>query len=204
MWSRRPPVSWIIAWMCCDHEDRIGVELAYKTGPLHYLYRQFAIAQCQWNCSVCRLQEILFPVEVGDKSSSLEVLLQKNWFRYDIWLLKNSKRLKHKTKPSGNSRKQKLQNSIQLRKQVSQIVSSSVSEYDWLNNQITSVAREHKWGRRRIKHEKRFNGGKKKIVVRNQEMIYPPLISNNTFKKVLKFHCKLPRSITSIIPYQWR
>ena len=25
------------------------------------------------------------------------------------------------------------------------------------------------WGRRRIKHEKRFNGGKKKIVVRNQE-----------------------------------
>lgn len=130
--------------MCCDHEDRIGVELAYKTGPLHYLYRQFAIAQCQWNCSVCRLQEILFPVEVGDKSSSLEVLLQKNWFRYDIWLLKNSKRLKHKTKPSGNSRKQKLQNSIQLRKQVSQIVSSSVSEYDWLNNQITSVAREHK------------------------------------------------------------
>lgn len=68
--------------------------------------------------------------------------------------------VKHKTKPSGNSRKQKLQNSIQLRKQVSQIVSSSVSEYDWLNNQITSVAREH---------EKRFNGGKKKIVVRNQE-----------------------------------
>ena len=52
--------------------------------------------------------------------------------------------VKNKTKPSGNSRKQKLQNSIQLRKQVSQIVSSSVSEYDWLNNQITSVAREHK------------------------------------------------------------
>lgn len=144
VWARRPPVSWIIVWMCCNHEDRIGVELAYKTGALHYLYRQFAIAQCQRNCSVCRLQEILFPVEVGDKSSTLEVLLKKNWFRYDIWLLKNSKRLKHKTKPSGNSRKQKLQNSIQLRKQVSQIVSSSVSEYDWLNNQITSVAREHK------------------------------------------------------------
>ena len=122
-------------------------------------------------------------------------VITKNWFRYDIWLLKNSKCLKHKTKPSGNSRKQKLQNSIQLRKQVSQIVSSSVSEYDWLNNQITSVAREHK---------KRFNGGKKKIVVRNQEMIYPPLISNNTFKKVLKFYCKLPRSIKSTIPYQWR
>lgn len=52
--------------------------------------------------------------------------------------------VKHKTKQSGNSRKQKLQNSIQLRKQVSQIVSSSVSEYDWPNNQITSVAREHK------------------------------------------------------------
>lgn len=202
MWSHRPPVSWIIAWMCCDHEDRIGVELAYKTGPLHYLYRQFAIAQCQWNCSVCRLQEILFPVEVGDKSSSLEVLLQKNWFRYDIWLLKNSKRLKHKTKPSGNSRKQKLQNSIQLRKQVSQIVSSSVSEYDWLNNQITSVAREHK--KDSMGEEKNKTRKKKKIVVRNQEMIYPPLISNNTFKKVLKFYCKLPRSIKSTIPYQWR
>ena len=88
VWFRRPPVSWIIVWMCCNHEDRIGVELAYRTGALHYLYRQFAIAQCQWNCSVCRLQEILFPVEVGDKSSSLEVLSQKHWFRYDIWLLK--------------------------------------------------------------------------------------------------------------------
>ena len=106
VWSRRPPVSWIIVWMWCNHEDSIGVELAYKTGALHYLYRQFAIAQCQWNCSVCRLQEILFPVEVGDKSLSLEVLLQKkNWFRYNIWLL-NTKQNRVETRENKNCKTQ--------------------------------------------------------------------------------------------------
>ena len=41
-------------------------------------------------------------------------------------------------------------------------MSSSVSEYDWLNNQITSVARENKKdsvGEEKKKTQKRFNRG---------------------------------------------
>lgn len=150
----------------------------------------------------CRLQEILFSVKVGDKSSSLEVLLQKkNWFRYDIWLL-NTKQNRVETRENKNCKTQfNFENKyprlcqVQSLNMIGQIIRSRA----WRVN-----TKKIQWGRRRIKHEKRFNGGKKKIVVRNQEMIYPPLISNNTFKKVLKFHCKLPRSIKSIIPYQWR
>ena len=76
-------------------------------------------------------------------------------------------------------------------------MSSSVSEYDWLNNQITSVAREHK--KDSMGEEK--NKTRKKIQWGEEENCFPKLrddLSSLDFEQYIQESAEISLQTTTI------